>query len=48
MKAKVFFVAALMSLPAFMFGQDLYDDLYYKPGKDKPLRTQQTKPCSSK
>ena len=44
MKTKAFFVTTLMLLPVFVFGQDLYDDLYYKPGKDKPLKTEQAKP----
>ncbi|MBP1639173.1 MAG: putative secreted protein [Bacteroidetes bacterium] len=43
MKTKAFFVTALMLLPAFAFGQDLYDDLYYKSDKDKPVQIKQTK-----
>jgi hypothetical protein len=48
MKTKAFFVTALMLLPAFAFGQDLYDDLYYTPGKDKPLPTRTVKPTAQK
>jgi hypothetical protein len=43
MKTKAFFVTVLMSLPAFIFGQSFYDDLYSKSGKTKTAQIQQEK-----
>jgi len=48
MKTKLFFVTALMLLPVFAFGQDLYDDLYSKPGKNASFPAQSVKSAAQK
>jgi hypothetical protein len=47
MKTKSFIVVTLLLLPTLVFGQNLYDDLYSKPSKEKPLQNQQVKSATS-
>ena len=40
MKTKMFFAVSFVLLPAWVFGQNMFDDLY--SGRNTPLQTQQT------